>query len=65
MADNQGRRFEQLVGESPVPWSVDRYGMTRRFEAKLLPYVVDIAKMDGVKQRHSRRPSREDDLFGS
>ena len=44
---------------------VDPCRMEQRFEGKLLPYVCDIAKMDGKKEGHSRRPSLEDDLFGS
>jgi hypothetical protein len=27
LTDNQGRRFEQLVGKNPVPWSVDPDGV--------------------------------------
>ncbi|KAH8998632.1 hypothetical protein EDB92DRAFT_2101090 [Lactarius akahatsu] len=31
LTDNQGRRFEQVVGENPMPWSVDPYGAKRRW----------------------------------
>ncbi|KAH8989680.1 hypothetical protein EDB86DRAFT_2831550 [Lactarius hatsudake] len=35
LTDNQGRRFEQVVGENPMPWSVDPYGAKRRWGRSL------------------------------
>lgn len=39
--DVQGRRFEQLVGENPVPWSrVYLYGLERRLEVEVVPMLA-------------------------
>ncbi|KAH9080595.1 hypothetical protein EDB83DRAFT_2310790 [Lactarius deliciosus] len=66
LTDNQGRRFEQVVGENPMPWSVDPYGAKRRWGRSLKkssPRMLAILPVRG--KGDSRRWSRGDDLFGS